>query len=58
VDLSRYTLGERALEREVLELFCVQSVVYLVAGRENERRLCDRFARIAVLPSCNHGPIS
>lgn len=27
--LSRYTLGERALEHEVLELFCTQSVVYL-----------------------------
>ncbi len=29
VHLSRYTLGERALEREVLELFSAQSVVYL-----------------------------
>ena len=29
VHLSRYTLGERALEREVLELFCSQSFVYL-----------------------------
>jgi HPt (histidine-containing phosphotransfer) domain-containing protein len=29
VHLSRYTLGERALEREVLELFCAQSTVYL-----------------------------
>jgi HPt (histidine-containing phosphotransfer) domain-containing protein len=29
VHLSRYTLGERALEREVLELFRAQSVVYL-----------------------------
>lgn len=27
--LGRYTLGERALEREVLELFCSQSVLYL-----------------------------
>jgi HPt (histidine-containing phosphotransfer) domain-containing protein len=27
--LARYTLGERALEREVLELFCTQSVLYL-----------------------------
>jgi HPt (histidine-containing phosphotransfer) domain-containing protein len=27
--LSRYTLGERDLEREVLELFCTQSVLYL-----------------------------
>jgi HPt (histidine-containing phosphotransfer) domain-containing protein len=27
--LSRYTLGERALEREVLELFCTQSALYL-----------------------------
>jgi HPt (histidine-containing phosphotransfer) domain-containing protein len=29
VHLSRYTLGERALEREVLELFSTQSLVYL-----------------------------
>ena len=29
VHLSRYTLGERELEREVLELFCTQSFVYL-----------------------------
>ena len=29
VHLSRYTLGDRALEREVLELFCTQSVIYL-----------------------------
>jgi HPt (histidine-containing phosphotransfer) domain-containing protein len=29
VHLSRYTLGERALEREVLELFCSQAVLYL-----------------------------
>lgn len=29
VHLSRYTLGQRALEREVLELFCTQSTVYL-----------------------------
>jgi hypothetical protein len=27
--LSRYTLGERALEREILELFCTQSAIYL-----------------------------
>ena len=27
--LSRYTLGNQALEQEVLELFCTQSVVYL-----------------------------
>jgi HPt (histidine-containing phosphotransfer) domain-containing protein len=27
--LARYTLGDRALEREVLELFCTQSVLYL-----------------------------
>jgi HPt (histidine-containing phosphotransfer) domain-containing protein len=27
--LSRYTQGDRALEREVLELFSAQSVVYL-----------------------------
>jgi HPt (histidine-containing phosphotransfer) domain-containing protein len=27
--LARYTLGERALEREILELFCTQSVLYL-----------------------------
>ena len=29
VHLSRYTLGERDLEREVLELFCTQSLVCL-----------------------------
>ena len=29
VHLSRYTLGDRALEREVLELFCVQSAIYV-----------------------------
>jgi HPt (histidine-containing phosphotransfer) domain-containing protein len=29
VHLSRYTLGERELEREVLELFCTQSLLYL-----------------------------
>jgi HPt (histidine-containing phosphotransfer) domain-containing protein len=34
VHLSRYTLGERALEHEVLELFCTQSVVYLDRLRE------------------------
>jgi HPt (histidine-containing phosphotransfer) domain-containing protein len=34
VHLSRYTLGERALEREVLELFCTQSLVYLERLRE------------------------
>ncbi len=27
--LARYTLGDAALEREVLELFCTQSVSYL-----------------------------
>ena len=27
--LARYTLGDVALEREVLELFCTQSVLYL-----------------------------
>ena len=34
VHLSRYTLGERALEREVLELFCTQSDIYLERLRE------------------------
>jgi HPt (histidine-containing phosphotransfer) domain-containing protein len=29
VHLSRFTLGERELEREVLELFCTQSLIYL-----------------------------
>ena len=29
VHLSRYTLGERALEREVLALFCSQSSIYI-----------------------------
>ena len=32
--LSRYTLGERALEREILELFCSQSAIYLERLRE------------------------
>jgi HPt (histidine-containing phosphotransfer) domain-containing protein len=39
VHLSRYTLGERALEREVLELFCTQSAVYLERLRQAS---CDR----------------
>jgi HPt (histidine-containing phosphotransfer) domain-containing protein len=34
VHLSRYTLGNRALEREVLELFCTQSLVYLARLRD------------------------
>jgi HPt (histidine-containing phosphotransfer) domain-containing protein len=29
VHLSRYTLGERELEREVLALFCAQSKIYI-----------------------------
>jgi HPt (histidine-containing phosphotransfer) domain-containing protein len=29
VHLSRYTLGEREVEREVLELFCTQSLLYI-----------------------------
>jgi HPt (histidine-containing phosphotransfer) domain-containing protein len=29
VHLSRYTLGERDLEQEVLELFCTQSLIYI-----------------------------
>jgi HPt (histidine-containing phosphotransfer) domain-containing protein len=29
VHLSRYTLGERALEREILQLFCSQSPIYI-----------------------------
>jgi HPt (histidine-containing phosphotransfer) domain-containing protein len=40
VHLSRYTLGDRALEREVLELFCAQSSIYLerlrAAGSDQE----------------------
>jgi HPt (histidine-containing phosphotransfer) domain-containing protein len=35
VHLSRYTLGERDLEREVLELFCTQSFVYLERLKES-----------------------
>jgi HPt (histidine-containing phosphotransfer) domain-containing protein len=34
VHLSRYTLGERELEREVLELFCSQSFLYTERLRE------------------------
>lgn len=36
VHLSRYTLGDRALEREALELFCSQSVLYLDRLRKAE----------------------
>ena len=32
--LSRYTLGDRALEREVLELFSAQALVYLQRLRD------------------------
>jgi HPt (histidine-containing phosphotransfer) domain-containing protein len=34
VHLSRYTLGERELEREVLKLFCRQSLIYVERLRE------------------------
>jgi HPt (histidine-containing phosphotransfer) domain-containing protein len=34
VHLSRYTLGERELEREVLKLFCSQSLIYVERLRE------------------------
>ena len=34
VHLSRYTLGERELEREVLELFCSQSLIYIERLRQ------------------------
>jgi HPt (histidine-containing phosphotransfer) domain-containing protein len=34
VHLSRHTLGERELEREVLELFCSQSLLYIERLRE------------------------
>jgi len=34
VHLSRYTLGVRNLEREVVELFCTQSAIYLERLRE------------------------
>ena len=51
VHLSRYTLGERALEREVLELFCTQSAIYLERlraaqvrqGLEGRRALAQRL---------------
>ena len=38
-----YTLGERALEREILELFCTQSAIYLERLREapSDRRWQD-----------------
>ena len=29
VHLARYTLGDRALESEILQLFCAQSLIYL-----------------------------
>jgi HPt (histidine-containing phosphotransfer) domain-containing protein len=43
VHLSRYTLGERALEREVLDLFCTQSLVYLerLQGAANDQEWKD-----------------
>ena len=34
VHLSRYTLGERELEAEVLELFCTQAMIYLERLRQ------------------------
>src|SRR3990172_9624133 len=34
VHLSRYTLGARALEAEVLELFCTQATIYLERLRQ------------------------
>lgn len=34
--LARYTLGDQALEREVLELFCSQSLTYLDRLRNAE----------------------
>ena len=34
VHLSRYTLGERELEQEVLELFCTQATIYLERLRQ------------------------
>jgi HPt (histidine-containing phosphotransfer) domain-containing protein len=34
VHLSRYTLGERELEAEVLELFCTQATIYLERLRQ------------------------
>lgn len=40
--LARYTLGERALEREILELFCTQTVLYLDQLRA---AMSDRFWR-------------
>ena len=51
VHLSRYTLGERALEREVLELFCSQSSIYIERlaygpvrqGLEGRRPFAQRF---------------
>ncbi len=51
VHLSRYTLGDRALEGEVLELFCTQSPIYLERlraaavrqGLEGRRPLAQRL---------------
>jgi len=34
VHLSRYTLGERELEAEVLELFCTQATIYIERLRQ------------------------
>lgn len=41
--LARYTLGDAALEREVLELFCTQSVSYLeqLRAATSHKEWCD-----------------
>ena len=46
VHLSRYTLGDRALEREMLDLFCTQSAVYLERLSRRTRIASGRRLRI------------
>ncbi|MEG6509246.1 Hpt domain-containing protein [Methyloligella sp. 2.7D] len=43
VHLSRYTLGDRSLEQEALELFCSQSMVYLdrLANADSDKAWAD-----------------
>jgi hypothetical protein len=45
VHLSRYTLGERALEREALELFCTQSTIWSLTRRPTGSGRMPPFAQ-------------
>ena len=62
--LSRYTLGERELEREVLELFCTQSLIYIERlqtarirqGLERRRPLAQRLGNERSAPGAPPQP--